>query len=247
MHRLKITRIISLRAAAYLALIALCMAANPAHAASLKYSKACVEFQNRWHMAQGPESPSSTTCFNGHVATGAGDASAPHDGSYTLVRSQFGLPFYGGVSLRPVDSDADGIPNSTEGESDPDGDSLGNWQDPDSDDDGVPDQTEAGPNPFTPLDSDGDGAPDYIDLDSDDDTLPDTSEGLGDPDLDDLPNYLDLDSDEDGWPDEDEAAAGSDPYNSDSVPLPLRSGLLGMAFLMAGIIRTVWWRKPHIR
>lgn len=243
MHTWKTIRIVNPLAARCMVILAVCFAPFAAYAYSLDGVDGCVEFQNRWHMAQGHESPASTAFFSGHVARGADDASAPHDGTYTLVRSQCGLPFYGGVSLRPVDSDGDGIPDRTEGEGDPDGDSLGNWQDPDSDDDGIPDQTEAGPDPYNPLDTDGDGAPDYVDLDSDDDSLQDATEGLDDPDLDRIPNYLDLDSDDDGWSDEEEAALGSDPYSSDSVPLPLLVWPLLLVLLIAAVA-TGEWKRP---
>jgi len=90
------------------------------------------------------------------------------------------------------DSDGDGIPDSVEGQDDPDGDGQGNSTDTDSDGDGIPDSVEG------VSDSDGDGVPDYLDLDSDGDGILDGDEGWDDIDGDGIPNYLDLDSDGDG-------------------------------------------------
>jgi YD repeat-containing protein len=72
-----------------------------------------------------------------------------------------------------MDSDSDGIPDVTEGTSDPDGDGLANFLDIDSDGDGLLDAVEAGADPTDPVDTDGDGTPDYLDLDSDNDGIPD--------------------------------------------------------------------------
>lgn len=63
------------------------------------------------------------------------------------------------------DADGDTICDADEGEGDPDGDGLPNFQDPDSDGDGTPDRVEAGDDdPRTPpRDSDADGVPDSLD------------------------------------------------------------------------------------
>lgn len=121
------------------------------------------------------------------------------------------------------DSDLDGIPDTTEGIEDFDGDGLPNLVDLDSDNDGIDDLIESAE------DIDGDGFGNYVDLDSDNDSMPDALEGVldsdrdgrldaydtdadgdgipdiieldGDADGDGVPNYLDLDSDGDGLPD----------------------------------------------
>lgn len=110
--------------------------------------------------------------------------------------------------LFTTDQDGDGIPDTTEGLGDADGDGLQNYQDTDSDGDGIPDAIE-----FT--------AP----------------EGL-DPDGDLIPNYLDLDSDNDGYSDEFEALVGSNPYDANDVPaVPLRGWPVMMLLLLAtGVI-----------
>jgi von Willebrand factor type A domain-containing protein/flagellar hook protein FlgE len=71
------------------------------------------------------------------------------------------------------DDDHDGIPNSVDGNDDPDGDGLPCRLDDDCDGDDVPDSVEG------TVDTDGDGRPDSHDTDSDNDGLPD---GGADPD-----------------------------------------------------------------
>jgi len=103
-------------------------------------------------------------------------------------------------ALNP-DSDADGIPDSTEdspSDVDTDGDGTPNFQDSDSDNDGIHDSIESGG--AFPRDTDGDGTPDYIDTDSDNDGVPDKWE-VGssasnpiDRDNDGIPDYIDDDS-----------------------------------------------------
>jgi len=115
-------------------------------------------------------------------------------------------PFGSGAGGGTGDTDSDGIPDSVEGDADPDGDGLGNFEDPDSDGDGIPDSIEGSG------DSDGDGTPDYLDTDSDGDGILDGNEGWDDIDGDGIPNYLDTDSDGDGIPD------GSDPdFDGDGI------------------------------
>jgi hypothetical protein len=70
-----------------------------------------------------------------------------------------------------TDDDNDGIPDTVEGDGDPDEDEIPNWFDTDSDGDGFFDSEEAGDDPSNPVDTDGDDAPDYLDDDSDDDTI----------------------------------------------------------------------------
>ncbi len=89
------------------------------------------------------------------------------------------------------DTDDDGIPDTVEGDADPDEDSIPNLLDPDSDGDGIPDAIEG------VQDSDGDGAFNFLDTDSDDNGIPDAEEGAGDPDYDGFPNYTDPDNDND--------------------------------------------------
>jgi len=111
-----------------------------------------------------------------------------------------------------IDSDDDGITDSTEGTGDTDGDGTPDYLDTDSDDDGIPDSTEgfdADQNGFpdvTPsgADSDGDGLDNAFDLD-----VGGTPAPTQDTDGDGQADYIDIDSDDDGLSDEDEK--GSDP------------------------------------
>ena len=109
------------------------------------------------------------------------------------------------------DSDADGIPDATDGRIDSDGDGTFNAMDTDSDDDGIPDVIEGTADPDT------DGTPNFLDLDSDGDGIGDEEEGVNDFDADSQPNYLDLDSDGDTLSDKDERTVhGTDPYRVDT-------------------------------
>jgi len=108
-----------------------------------------------------------------------------------------------------ADTDGDTIPDSIEGEGDPDGDGVPNKRDLDSDGDTIPDESEGSG------DSDGDGTPDFMDPDSDNDTIPDAVEGGDDNDKDDVPNSVDRDSDNDTVPDRTE---GSDDTDGDGSP-----------------------------
>lgn len=139
------------------------------------------------------------------------------------------------------DTDNDGIPDSTEGTSDPDGDSIPNNEDRDSDGDGTPDIIEAGgedddkdgqgdstndsdgdgiTDPFDPddggsplpvPDSDGDGVPDFRDRDSDDDGIPDSRENGGQDTDGDGRIDPEGDSDSDGFDDSVDPDTGGDP------------------------------------
>jgi hypothetical protein len=127
------------------------------------------------------------------------------------------------------DSDGDTIPDTNEGEADPDNDEIPNYLDRDSDDDTIPDSTEG------TRDTDGDGKPDYVDRDSDGDDVADqierdpdsttdtatgqdqdrdgiddgntekTNTPADDSDGDSIPNHLEQDSDNDGEDDGEEA------------------------------------------
>jgi len=103
-----------------------------------------------------------------------------------------------------LDSDGDGIPDSTEMVADFDGDGTPNFLDVDSDNDGILDASEGIDN------GDGDTQPNYLDLDSDNDGILDSIELDGDYDNDGTPDYLDHDSDNDLLTDVYEGG-GSDP------------------------------------
>ncbi len=75
------------------------------------------------------------------------------------------------------DADGDGIPDALEGDEDPDGDGLSNFEDDDSDGDCLTDALERGDlGEGVVRDSDGDGTPDFLDTDSDDNDLDDGTE-----------------------------------------------------------------------
>ncbi len=115
------------------------------------------------------------------------------------------------------DTDGDGLPNST---------------DPDDDDDGEPDTTD-----YRPLDTDNDALPNPIDEDDDGDGMSDIDEGTDDVDGDGLPNYLDTDSDGDGASDAMEVVWGTDPYDSNDVPMtPLAGWPVAPVVLAAGVL-----------
>jgi len=79
--------------------------------------------------------------------------------------------------LPVTDSDGDGTPDYRDN-ADSDADGLVNSLDLDSDNDGIPDNTEGNAS----VDTDGDGIADYLDLDSDNDGIPDLIEsGINDP------------------------------------------------------------------
>jgi len=122
-----------------------------------------------------------------------------------------------------IDKDDDGIPDSTEGTGDTDGDGISNYLDLDSDDDGIPDVVES-----YGVDANGDGKIDnYTDTDADGFSQNadgnntghvSSGNGLGLPDLDGdgIPNCYDLDSDNDGIPDVLEAG-GNDANNDGKI------------------------------
>ena len=102
------------------------------------------------------------------------------------------------ISLDPVDSDGDNIPDNVEGNIDPDNDGVPNYLDDDSDGDNIPDYIESGISNActdTLADTDGDSIDDFIDTDSDNDGYPDKDEGYEDCDNDGIPNYIDNDDD----------------------------------------------------
>ncbi len=112
------------------------------------------------------------------------------------------------------DADADGIPDSVEGEEDLDGDGTPNYRDDDSDGDCILDVVEAGGRGEL-LDSDGDGQPDYLDTDSDNNGVFDAVEAINcdapvDSDLDGLSDVVDPDDDADTILDIEEGEADPD-------------------------------------
>jgi gliding motility-associated-like protein len=143
------------------------------------------------------------------------------------------------MTITPIDTDGDGIPDATEkgtgaNPRDTDGDTIPDWLDLDADNDGIPDSLEdsvcIGILPCTPTDTDGDGTPDYRDLDSDGDGIADALEDAGctgtapctptDTDGDGTPNHLDLDADGDGISDAVEKGPTATPRDTDSDGTP---------------------------
>ena len=102
------------------------------------------------------------------------------------------------VSLTPIDSDGDNIPDNVEGNIDPDNDGYPNYLDDDSDGDNIPDIIEGGitdPCNDELTDTDDDSISDFLDTDSDNDGVPDSDEGYEDCDNDGIPNYRDAEDD----------------------------------------------------
>ncbi len=143
------------------------------------------------------------------------------------------------MTITPIDTDGDGIPDATEKGTganpiDTDGDGTPDWLDLDSDNDGIPDSIEdaacIGVLPCAPTDTDGDGTPDFRDLDSDGDGITDALEDAGctgtapctptDTDGDGVPNHLDLDSDGDGISDAVEKGPDPTPRDTDGDGTP---------------------------
>jgi hypothetical protein len=145
------------------------------------------------------------------------------------------------LAVPDSDTDDDGIPDSTEGSSDPDGDTKPSDEDLDSDNDGIPDIIEGGGEdedkdgrvddptdtdgdglvdpydpdnggtPIVPTDSDSDGNPDTSDRDSDDDGIPDIIEGGGEDTNGDGMIDSTTDTDNDGLLDVVDPDTGGDP------------------------------------
>ncbi len=138
-------------------------------------------------------------------STGKGIDDAIHASSLPVFDSDID----GDHDYRDLDSDNDGILDSTEAGPNPaapidtDGDNAANYRETDSDADGIPDSVEV-INAQTPVDTDNDGMPDYADVDSDGDSLLDSVEAGPTPtspidtDNDGDPDYRDLDSNNDG-------------------------------------------------
>ncbi|MCB9600652.1 MAG: hypothetical protein H6721_15260 [Sandaracinus sp.] len=120
------------------------------------------------------------------------------------------------------DPDGDTLSTMDEGEGDPDGDGLPNWNDPDSDGDGIPDAQEAGDaNCLTvPVDTDGDDVPDFLDLDANGDGVPDADQREGDRDGDGLVDALDPDVDGDGIANVVERGSDGAPVDTDLDGVP---------------------------
>ena len=120
--------------------------------------------------------------------------------------------------FQDVDSDADGIPDNTEGQ--------GTYVKPagkDTDKDGIDDayDKDNGGTPIVPVDTDKDGKPDFRDLDSDGDGVPDKEEGTKDTDGDGIPDFRDVDSDGDGIPDDKEyGPTPGKPVDTDGDGIP---------------------------
>jgi len=146
---------------------------------------------------------------DGRIGTGV-ITDTDNDGMSNLVD-----PTNGGMALPIPDTDADGIPNYLDIDSDDDGivdiieaqSSVG-YQPPlgsDSDNDGLDNRFDVtGGTPIVPVNTDGDTLPDYLDTDSDNDTFSDALEGY-DTDNDNIANITpanadaDLDGLDDGY------------------------------------------------
>jgi hypothetical protein len=125
----------------------------------------------------GPDSDGDGLLDAQEVALGTDpfDPDSDGDGIDDFVETDGGQPINSdGAALIDAldeDSDDDGLLDQSEGVTDADGDTIGNWRDPDDDDDGIATATEV-----------------------------DDAEDLGssDPDGDEIPTWLDIDSDGDG-------------------------------------------------
>ncbi|WP_435355912.1 hypothetical protein [Emticicia sp. SJ17W-69] len=168
-----------------------------------------------------PAQPAGYTGYNANNSIWAA-ADCDGDGFTNGTEAAAGSDPYSATS-KPLDTDGDGIPDSTDTDDDNDGladtvdrypldtdnDGTPNATDPDDDGDGIADTSEqAG----KALDTDNDGTPNVTDTDDDNDGIPDTTEQgtlgpdgkytLPDSDGDGLPDLADvLDTDGDGTPD----------------------------------------------
>ncbi len=149
--------------------------------------------------------------------------------AFTSACSSSTMDDDGIVGSRRVDLDADSIPDSVEGNGDPDGDGVPNHRDRDSDGDGIEDILEAGDLDLEtdPIDTDSDGIPNFLDDDSDGNGILDRDEAFDDFDGDGRLDSQDLDDDDDGISDRDEISDGhidcdadgeADPPGSPSAP-----------------------------
>jgi gliding motility-associated-like protein len=166
--------------------------------------------------------------FGTPVINGKGQATGSNDG----------LPL--APTSRPTDTDADGIPDFRDldsdgdkisdvvegGNEDPDGDNIIGFGKPSVNKFGQVTADAKGKPLVTtsnPTDSDGDKKPDYQDTDSDGDCLSDLSEGTNDADADGKGNYRDIDRDGDGIKDSDECencATGGGCIDTDKDGIP---------------------------
>lgn len=131
--------------------------------------------------------------------------------------------------------DDDAFPTNPAEHSDWDHDGIGDNSDSDDDNDGVPDLQDEFPNNATEWDdTDGDDWGDNSDPDIDgdghdneDDAFPTDPDEWADTDSDGTGDNADSDIDGDGWSNTVEDAAGSDPYDSDDLPLDTDGDGLG--------------------
>jgi hypothetical protein len=177
----------------------------------------------------------STACALGVVATltalalaaacspestdGDADGDGDSDGDGGITCGETGMP----------DEDGDGIASVHEGSGsvDTDRDGIADSSDTDSDGDGIDDAVEAGPEGRScadpPEDADGDGIPNFQDLDSDGNGIRDADEGGPEADVDDdgVGDWRDRDDDGDGIDDTIEVGAdGTDPADADGDGIP---------------------------
>ena len=123
---------------------------------------------------------------------------------------------------------------------DTDNDSIGNNSDTDDDNDGWSDASEIteGTDPLDsqslPLDTDSDGIGNVADTDDDNDGFLDSNDAFPlnatewiDTDSDGIGNNSDIDDDNDGWSDSIEVVEGTDPLDSQSVPIDTDSDGIG--------------------
>ena len=125
----------------------------------------------------------------------------------------------------PADQDNDSISDTDETRSlgiDTDADGIPDFLDLDSDGDGVLDAAEAGDTDGAspPIDSDGDTLPDFRDTDSDDNGRPDGADGTADTDGDMIHDFADPDDDGDGLSDTEELGDPVSPVDTDGDQIP---------------------------
>ncbi|WP_225334163.1 dockerin type I domain-containing protein [Halomicrobium urmianum] len=155
------------------------------------------------------------------LGTNAFSNDTDDDGISDWVETDGGRPVDtdadGVIDARDSDSDGDRVPDLREGTDDTDGDGRPDYRDVDDDGDGVPTRIKVRDGANFSHDVDFDGTPNWRDADADGGGAPDGEEGTGDADGDGMPNYLDNDRDNDGLPDGYERnVTGTDPADNDS-------------------------------